>query len=172
MSGLLLGKLLYSLAELSPLFFVLVTHILSLHFPGINTTKVKYSIMFTYPGLSLVVLPSITIFATPSMRGNLKSLVGCAIPQSIPQSIPKLVVHQPTPTDLELASPAPLAAVDNKGEVGQGEGPGNGDNKGEMGKEEGPTTALTSNISRVSNGPRDDDDDHGYVKALLKSCEI
>ena len=78
--------------------------------PSIDTTKVKYCIIFAYPGLSLVVLPSITIFTTPSLRGGLKSLVGCANHQPIPQS-----EHQQAPEDFALESLAPRAASsDNK----------------------------------------------------------
>ena len=57
-----------------------------------------------------MVLPSITILTTPTLRGGLKSLVGCAIPQPIIQS-----EHQQAPEDLALESLAPRAASsDNK----------------------------------------------------------
>ena len=59
-----------------------------------------------------MVLPSITIFTTPSLRGGLKSLVGCANHQPIPQS-----EYQQAPEDFALESLAPRAASSDKKEA-------------------------------------------------------
>ena len=173
LSGLLLGKLLYSVAELSPLFFVVVTHILSLHFTGINTDKIKYCVIFTYPGLSLVLLPSITIFTTPSLRSGLKGLVKCATPHSQSSAVQPIpanhgfeLVSQPCHKELALASASQLSPEDLALKSVTPCAAAAGDDMEEIGKGDGPVNSISSTIAGVAN-----DDNYGHVKALLKSCE-
>ena len=86
LSRLLIGKVLFSVAELSPMFFIAVSHFLSLYFINVDTFQVKYFIMFMYPGLSLVVLSSFTIWEKCTARQSPATIDLALIPVS--QSVP------------------------------------------------------------------------------------
>ena len=169
------------MAELGPLFFLVVTHILSLYFTGIDTDKIKYCVMFTYPGLSLVLLPSIIIFTTPSLRSGLKGLVKChatphsqssavqpipanhgfeLVSQPCPKELALASASQPCPKELALASASQLSPEDLALKTVTPCAAAAGDDMEEIGNR------ISSTIARVTN-----DDNYSHVKALLKSCE-
>ena len=72
LSGLLLGKLVYSVSEFIPMASVLTIYFISSHIHKLNEKAMNYFIVFTMPSIYLFVLPTIQLFTTPTIRDDIK----------------------------------------------------------------------------------------------------
>ena len=127
----------------SPIFFTVVTHVLSLYFTSIDTVKIKYCVLFTYPALTTVILPAITIITTPSMRSGLQCGADSAIDQSI---------HVPRNDGITIE---PLNAAHDKREVGNRD------------TEKGGTPDNSVAFADESR----EEDNYPHIYNLLQSCQ-
>ena len=128
---------------LSPIFFAAVTHVLSLYFTSIDTVKIKYCVLFTYPALTTLILPTTMIMTTPSMRSGLK----CGADSTIDQSID---VSRNDGKTIE-----PLNAANDKGEVGNRD------------TEKGETPDNSMALADESR----EEDNYPHIYKLLQSCQ-
>ena len=72
LSGLLLGKLVYSVSEFLPMVSIITVYFISRNIYKLNIEAMNYFIVFTMPSIFLFVLPTIQLFTTPTIRNDLK----------------------------------------------------------------------------------------------------
>ena len=72
LSGLLLGKLVYSVSELIPMVSVISIHFISRYIYKLNEEALMYFTIFTMPSILLFILPIIQLYTTPTIRNDIK----------------------------------------------------------------------------------------------------
>ena len=72
LSGLLLGKLVYSVSEFIPMASVITIYFISRYIYKLNNESLNYLIVFTMPSIYLFILPTIQLLTTPPIRNGIK----------------------------------------------------------------------------------------------------